>query len=65
MLERHVTEVELRDMLHCAEDYRRDVVDGRWIVETRYRSLRWQVIVEPDAETRTLVVITAYPLFHA
>lgn len=49
-------------MLEHAARLREDVVDGRWIVETRHERHPWEVIVEPDEDTRLLIVITAYPV---
>jgi hypothetical protein len=60
MEDRDFSEVELRDMLERATGYREDVVDGRWIIETRHRKQPWEVIVEPDVREQLLVVITAY-----
>jgi len=60
MLDRGFTEVELREMLEEAESYEPDIVEGRFVVETRHRRKRWQVIVEPDTVARRLVVVTAY-----
>lgn len=60
MEDRSFSEVELRQMLEDARGYREDVVDGRWIVETRWRGQLWEVIVEPDDEVKLLVVVTAY-----
>ena len=39
-----------------------NVVPGRWVIVTRQRRRRWEVIVEPDPHGIILVVITAYPL---
>ena len=64
MLERRITEVDLREMLHRAANWRADAAEGRWIIETRRRNLDWEVVVEPDREARVLVVITAYPVFE-
>jgi len=61
MLDRRFTELDLRDMLHRARTYRRDIVPGRWVVVTSHRRKGWEVIVEPDIDARVLVVITAYP----
>ena len=47
-------------MLEVATGYRADVVDGRFIIETRHRKAAWEVIVEPDEVVHSLVVITAY-----
>lgn len=61
MADRRFTEVDLRRMLQSAIRLRRDVPDGRWVVTTRHRRARWEVIVEPDRDAAVLVVITAYP----
>jgi len=62
MLDRRFTEVDLRRMLEHAGGCRGDVVDGRWVVETRHNKKDWEVIVEPDNEQNVLVVVTAYPV---
>lgn len=63
MEQRAFTEVELRQMLEDAIGYREDVVEDRWVIETRrHRGRRWEVIVEPDPVEELLVVITAYPV---
>ena len=62
MVDRRFTEVELRRMMERAQNYQRDVVKGRWVIATRHRRRRWEVIVEPDFEAELLVVITAYAL---
>jgi hypothetical protein len=61
MEDRSFSELELRSMLETAAGYRRDVVPGRWVVETRLRRMPWEVIVEPDESLRLLVVVTAFP----
>ena len=60
MEDRRFSEVDLRSMLQKATSYRRDVVEGRWVVVTRYRRRPWEVIIEPDLTAR-VVVVTAYP----
>lgn len=62
MLDRDFTEVDLRDMLEHATGYRADVVQGRWVIESRHRGIAWEVIVDPDERSRKLVVVTAYPV---
>ena len=47
-------------MLQKATGHRRDVVEGRWVILTRHRRQRWEVIVEPDRAAKVLVVVTAY-----
>lgn len=62
MEDRDFNEVALREMLQRARSYQEDVVEGRWIIETRYEHYKWQVIVEPDEVEKLLLVITAYPI---
>lgn len=62
MEDRDFTEVELREMLEGARAYHADVVEGRWVIETRRRGTDWEVIVEPDADEMLLVLVTAYPI---
>ena len=62
MVDRDFTEVDLRRMLERARRLHEDVVEGRWIVETRHARHPWEVIVEPDPEIRLLIVVTAYPV---
>lgn len=47
-------------MLEYALGFFEDVVDGRWVVETKHERQPWHVIVEPDFDSKVLVVITAY-----
>jgi hypothetical protein len=60
MEDRGFSEVELREMLEDAGAYRLDVIDGRWVIETRHRKTSWEVIVEPDSNVERLIVVTAY-----
>ena len=62
MVDRDFTEVDLRRMLERARRLREDVVEGRWIVETRHARHPWEVIVEPDYQVQLLIVVTAYPV---
>jgi hypothetical protein len=64
MDDRQFTELDLRRMLERASGYREDVVDGRWVIETKHRGKAWEVIVEPDFERQLLVVVTAYPVWE-
>jgi len=47
-------------MLQVARSHHRDIVEGRWVIVTRHRRNRWEIVVEPDVEAAILVVITAY-----
>jgi hypothetical protein len=60
MEDRDFSEIDLRTMLHGAGGWRADVVEGRFIIETVHARTSWEVIVEPDEEAHTLVVVTAY-----
>jgi hypothetical protein len=62
MGDRSFSEVDLRRMLDRAKRYRKDIVEGRWIIEASHRRRSWDVIVEPDDAAKLLVVITAYPV---
>jgi len=64
MADRRFTEIDLRRMVERASGYREDVVDGRWVIETRHRGKAWEVIVEPDWARQLLVVVTAYPVWE-
>ena len=63
MEDRSFNEVELRTMLDHARAYRPDIVEGRWIIETRHNCHPCEVIVEPKSDDLVLVVITAYPVW--
>ena len=63
MTDRRFTEIDLRRMLERASGYREDIVEDRWVIETRHRARSWEVIVEPDRERQLLVVVTAYPVW--
>lgn len=60
MEDRGFTEVDLREMLEHAAAFRPDVVDGRFVIEARFRGKRWEVVVEPDQVEHLLVVVTAF-----
>jgi hypothetical protein len=64
MVDRRFTEVDLRRMLGRATGYREDVVEGRWVIETRHARRVWEVIVEPEGDRQLLVVVTAYPVWE-
>jgi len=61
MLDRDFTEADLRTMFENIKGYKPDIVEGRWVIITMRCKRIWEVIVEPDFETKRLVVITAYP----
>ena len=57
---RGFNEAELRQMLEQAIGYGPDFVDGRFVIDTSFRSRKWEVVVEPDEIDHLLVVVTAY-----
>lgn len=64
MEDRRFTEIDLRRMLERASGYREDVVEDRWVIETRHRGRAWEVILEREVERQLLVVVTAYPVWE-
>ncbi len=64
MEDRGFTEVDLRAMLQGATGFHRDVVEGRFVIETQHRGEVWEVIVEPEPGDELLIVITAYRSAH-
>ena len=60
MEQRGVTEVEVRAMLEKVMGFEPNVGAGRFMIHVRHLQSPWIVIVEPDAETRRLVVVTVY-----
>jgi len=65
MEDRAFNEVDLRRMLEQAAGHRADILEGRFVIETRHTGRSWQVIVEPDEISHFLLVITAYPVDQA
>lgn len=64
MEKRGFTEIDLRRMMEQATGYKRDMVEGRWVIETRRNRAQWHVIVEPNPEKTLLEVLTAYELWE-
>ena len=61
MEERGFSEVELRAMLGAATQFVPARLPGRWLIHTRHAGHAWRVVVEPDPDYETLVIVTAYP----
>ena len=57
---REFTESDLRAMLEDATALGPDVEPGRWVAKTTWQGAAWEVIVEPEPETKKLVVVTAF-----
>ena len=60
MLDRGFSETDLRLMMADAVALRPDEQPGRFVLETAHNHASWEIIVEPDAADRLLVVVTAY-----
>jgi len=51
-------------MMEHATAYLPDVVQGRWVIATRFQRRQWEVIVEPISESELLVVVTVYDVWE-
>ena len=60
MAQRGFNELGLREMMQRARGLVQDTNTGRYVVDTTFGGARWAVIVEPDPETHTVIIITAY-----
>jgi hypothetical protein len=60
MEDRGFTEVDFRLMLEIARTFRPEFMEGRFVIETRFKGQLWEVVVEPDEVEHLLVVVTAY-----
>lgn len=60
MEDRGFNEVDLRGMLEQATGFRPDVVEDRFLIDTRFKGKPWEIVVEPDETDHLLVVVTAY-----
>jgi hypothetical protein len=65
MEDRGFNEVDLRRMLEHASRHRPDILEGRFVIDSRHAAKAWEIIVEPDDLRQLLVVITAYPVEQA
>ena len=60
MVDRRISEADLREMLEDAIGVRRGARTGRWVAECRWRGEHWEVVLEPDKTSHTTVAVTAY-----
>jgi hypothetical protein len=65
MEDRAFSELDLRRRLEHAGGHRPDIIEGRFVIDTRHSGRAWEVILEPDEMRQLLVVITAYPVDQA
>jgi hypothetical protein len=52
--------VELRAMLERANGFEPNVVEGRFMIQTRKRGQPWIVSVEPDIDAKLLLIVIVY-----
>ena len=64
MEDRNFNEVDLRTMLEHARAYGPDIVEGRWVIVSQHNRHALEIIVEPDSDVHTLVIVTAYPVWE-
>ena len=64
MEDRGFNETDLREMLHRSRTFKKDIVEGRWIISTRHGRCAWEIIVEPDDIENLLIIVTAYPVWE-
>jgi hypothetical protein len=60
MVDRNFNEVDLREMLDGAQSFRGSTTEGRYVVSCRLHGQTWDVVVEPDEATQSLMIVTAY-----
>jgi hypothetical protein len=61
MIDRSFTETDLRRMIEDSTRVEQSATPERFLINTRHHRVAWVIVVEPDTNTRTIVVITAYP----
>jgi hypothetical protein len=62
MLQRDFDEIDLREMLQSAKNFEKDIEEGRFKITSGLNGRKWEIIVEPDASEKLLVIITAYSI---
>ena len=62
MVQRSFSEVELREMLYRAKALRLDKEVGRYVVVATLNATNWEIILEPDFDEKSIVIVTAYPI---
>ena len=60
MIDRGFSETDLRHMLDSATGFRPSVTSGRFVITCPFNAQVWEVVVEPDEPSQTLLIITAY-----
>ena len=60
MEQRGVTEVDVRAMLERATRYEPSIIGSRFMIHAQHQNRPWVVIVEPDVDSKLLVIVTPY-----
>jgi len=61
MLERGVSEVDLRTMFQAATSVAPGSRRGRWTIQGRLAGRPWVIVVEPELDEHRLYVVTVHP----
>lgn len=62
MIQRDINEIDLRTMLHNANNFVKDKEPGRWVIYSKMGIKNREIIVEPDISEKLVVIVTAYPV---
>jgi hypothetical protein len=62
MKQRGFSETDVRHMLFAFDRIQPAADFGRWLVDSNLDQRPWRIVLEPDHQDRTIVVITAYPV---
>jgi len=57
---RGFSEVDIRSMIESPIEIVRDTCPGRYLARCLWHGRRWDVILEPDDVSNTVIIVTAY-----
>ncbi len=57
---RGFNETDLRIMVSDAAGFRESHVEGRFVLHSHLGDEQWRIVVEPDYEEHTVIVVTAW-----
>ena len=64
MEDRDFNETDLHGIFQRSKTFKKDIIEGRWVISTQHRQHAWEIIVEPDDIDKLLVIVTAYPVWE-
>ena len=64
MEDRNFNETDLHEMLQRSRTFKKDIIEGRWVIFTQHKRYAWEIIVEPDDIEELLIIVTAYPVWE-